>query len=78
MIIVKAVLISLALFYVYAFCSIRLITQEFKPLIQFLQTFKNPWVFYVGTGIFTLVSPFVFVITVVTKVLWKITSFLMK
>lgn len=78
MIIVKALLISSILFYIYAFCSVRLITQEFKPYIQFLQSFKSPWAFYGGTAALVVLSPLIFVIVLVTKILWKVTNFLLK
>ena len=78
MLIVKAILISLLILYIYLFCIVRLVNYEFKVFIEFLRSFNKKWVEVTGITVLFLFAPVVFVITVITKVLWKVTKFILK
>jgi hypothetical protein len=78
MLIVKAVLISFLLLYIYLFCIIRLVNYEFRVFIEFLRAFNKKWIEITGITVLFLFAPVIFVITVITKVLWKVTKFILK
>lgn len=78
MLIVKALLLSFGLLYIYLFCILRLVNYEFRNYIEFLRSFNNRWIDISGLVPLFLFAPIIFVITLITKILWKITKFLMK
>jgi hypothetical protein len=78
MLIVNAILISFLLLYVYLFCIVRLVNHEFKHYIEFLRDLNKKWLFILGLSILLIFAPLIFIITVVTVILWKITNFLLK
>lgn len=77
MLIVKALLLSFILLYIYLFSILRIVNYEFKNYIEFLRTFNKHWINIGGMVPLFLFAPFIFVVTLISKVLWKVTKFLM-